>query len=210
MGSARNAGRWWPCRSDGRREKLEVTPQTGVCGPNHGRTKAREPMADKKTAGPQASVLPVKGEATTALGEPLRVFWSRRRQSTSVNGVCQAKTTTSSISCGKGGIKDHNSRISLVENAGKPHPARVCGLSGKRRRLRGTMRPCLIRAWWMCHSTRLRAGCRGHKAWKWCNFGGWLWEGWKTVSQGHGAGVGCANVVKGGGGFDGVKTADCR
>ena len=64
---------------------------------------------------------PVNGGGYDRFSEPLRKFWSRRRQSTSVNGVCQVITTISSILDDIGGIKDHNSQISGVENG-------VCGL----------------------------------------------------------------------------------
>ena len=82
-------------------------------------------MADKKTAGLQASVLPVNGGGDDRFSEPQRIFWSRRRESTSVNGVCQALTTTSSISDGEGGIKEHNWRILVVENGWKVRGWRV-------------------------------------------------------------------------------------
>jgi hypothetical protein len=73
----------------------------------------------------QARVLPANGEGDAAFLEPQRIIWSRRRQSTSVNGVCQAPTTTSCILLEKGGIKEHNSRNLLVQNGGKPHGSRV-------------------------------------------------------------------------------------
>src|ERR1700735_4021604 len=71
------------------------------------------------------------GEATTALQHFHGIFLSRRRQSTSVNGVCQALTPTSCILRAPGGIKDHNSPILLVENAANPHHSRARTLPGR-------------------------------------------------------------------------------
>ena len=83
-----------------------------------------------KNRGPQSSGLPENGGRRRPRSEPLRIIWSRRRQSTSVNGVCQALTTISGILNGIPGIKDHNSRNLLVENGGKPRPERVCAGRG--------------------------------------------------------------------------------
>ena len=120
---------------------------------------------------------------------------SRRRQSTSVNGVCQAKTTTSSISCGKRGIKDHKSGIRLWRTPGSPILPGFADLWGRRRT-----------AWhdWLqpdpgrdggATPARLRAGGAGHKAWKWCNFGGSVWEVWRTLPQWSAKQRHCANRV---------------
>ena len=84
-----------------------------------------------KNRGPQSSGLPDNGGRRRPRSEPLRKIWSRRRQSTSVNGVCQALTTISGILDGILGIKVHNSRISVVENGGKPRPERVWVAPGR-------------------------------------------------------------------------------
>lgn len=44
----------------------------------------------------------------------------------------------------------------------------------------GTTRPGRSGGRCTCHKKRLRRGEAGHKARRWCNFGGWVWEGWKT------------------------------
>lgn len=87
-------------------------------GPDHGRTKFANQWRIEIPQDLQASVHPVNGGGYDRFSEPLRRFWSRRRQSTSVNGVCQAQTTTSSILDESGGIKDHNSRKCLCRIPG--------------------------------------------------------------------------------------------
>ena len=94
-------------------------------------------MADKKTAGLQANVHPVNGGGYDRFSEPLRKFWSRRRESTSVNGVCQALTTTSSILDGEGGTKEHNSRIWLWRMAARRVDGGFERCRGARRAARG-------------------------------------------------------------------------
>ena len=86
--------------------------------PDHGRTQFANQWRTEIPQDLQASVHPVNGGGYDRFSEPLRKFWSRRRQSTSVNGVCQAQTTTSSILDESGGIKDHNSRKCLCRIAG--------------------------------------------------------------------------------------------
>jgi hypothetical protein len=98
-------------------------------------------MADRKTAGFRRVCFQLMGEATTALQHFHGNFLSRRRQSTSVNGVCQALTTTSCILRAPGGIKDHNSPILLVENAGNPHHSRARTLPGRFGGPRGIFAP---------------------------------------------------------------------
>jgi len=70
-------------------------------------------MADRNTAGTTGECASSQWGRLLRFSEPLRKFWSRRRQSTSVNGVCQAQTTTSSILDVDGGTKNHNSRKCL-------------------------------------------------------------------------------------------------
>jgi len=124
------------------------------------------------------------GEATTAFQNHYGYFWSRRRQSTSVNGVCQAQTTTSSISLGEGGIKGRNSRIFAVENCGKPRPSRVSEWPEQGKGCVGSICSGLLRhdlrERSLSHRMRLRLGVLGDKAQGWCSFGGWVWELWRT------------------------------
>jgi hypothetical protein len=58
--------------------------------------------------------------------KPGRGFWSRRRESSSVNGVCQAKTTTSCILDANRGIQQFNPGNPAVENAGNPRSMPFC------------------------------------------------------------------------------------
>jgi len=134
-----------------------------------------------------------KGEATTAFQNRYGYFWSRRRQSTSVNGVCQARTTTSGILLGKRGIKKHNSRILLVENHGNPRQSWAGTLPGRREGCSGTIAPGRSEETVQCHPTRLRRWGWGNKAWNWCSFGGRVWELWRRGPGMGWCGRRCAN-----------------
>ena len=123
------------------------------------------------------------GEATTALQHFHGIFLSRRRQSTSVNGVCQALTPTSCILRAPGGIKDHNSPILLVENAANPHHSRARTLPGDwRGRAALSPGPHLGKRF-TCHKWKLRARSAPHKARNQCTFGGSVWELWRITPR---------------------------
>lgn len=101
-------------KSDGKNwHRKQEFPASTPGFPDHGRTKAANQWRIEKPQALRRVCFQLMGEATTAFQKPLRIIWSRRRQSTAVNGACQARTTTCCILDEIGGIKDHNSRICL-------------------------------------------------------------------------------------------------
>ena len=71
---------------------------------------------------------------------------------------------------------------------------------------RGTTRPGRI--WGVIHVPRRRGyaqGGAGRKGWKWCSFGGRVWELWRRSSKMGKWGGTCANLVNSGGVFDAGK-----
>jgi hypothetical protein len=153
--------------------------------PGEGSRTASEPNSRPRTAGLRLS-FQLTGKAQNSSTGPVRIFWSRRRESTPVNSACQERTTTSGILDDFRGIKVRNSSDSAVENGWKPHGQRVSwpgggcgcvteviGLAG----FPGHFAGCLASV------PRLRVWGAGHKSRKVCSFGGRVWRMWRTGTE---------------------------
>lgn len=167
-------------KSDGKNwHRKQEFPASTPGFPDHGRTKAANQWRIEKPQALRRVCFQLMGEATTAFQKPRRTIWSRRRQSTAVNGACQARTTTCCILDEIGGIKDHNSRICLWRMAERC-VIRGFALCRAIRGPRGTHRPGQIWEPKNVPQTSVRAPSAAHKAWKWCSFGGAVWELWTS------------------------------
>jgi len=146
------AGKNWqsPRRERGRK----------AADPDHGRTKANEPRADQKTAGPQASVLPE---------------WGRRRPLSFENLYGLIRAAEGKVPLLMVCVKRKPLHLVFYAQMGESRTIipgiRLCRIAG-RRTGRGFTRP---------------SSCQGYarrvardKARERCSFGGRVWEGWKT------------------------------
>ena len=148
------------------------------------------------------------GEATTAFQNHYGYFWSRRRQSTSVNGVCQARTTTSGILLGERGSRVIITGFCLCRITETPANRGPERCRGRREGCVERFAPARSVGTVQCYLTRLRRRGWGNKARRWCSFGGRVWELWRT-GTGANAGRGGRKMVQPGD-FDAVKFCTAR